>query len=54
MEFVANQGMDALITVARDADATFQQYILKGIITIVRESRREREENNVHVVSISY
>lgn len=42
MEFVANQGMDALITVARDADATFQQYILKGIIINVRERERER------------
>ncbi|XP_019849453.1 PREDICTED: FH1/FH2 domain-containing protein 3-like, partial [Amphimedon queenslandica] len=35
MEFVANQGMDALITVARDADATFQQYILKAVGEIV-------------------
>ena len=30
-EFVANQGLNALVTVGRDADQTFQQYILKGI-----------------------
>ena len=49
MEFVANQGMDALITVARDADATFQQYILKGIIINVRERERERERRIMYM-----
>ena len=30
LEFVENQGLNALVTVARDSDASFQQYILKG------------------------
>ena len=34
VEFVDNQGLDALVSVARDADATFQQYILKGKLSI--------------------
>lgn len=29
-EFVYSQGLNVLVQVATDADATFQQYILKG------------------------
>jgi hypothetical protein len=35
LEFIANQGLDALVSVAKDADSTFQQYILKAVGEIV-------------------
>ncbi len=31
MEFVYNQGLNALISVGRDSDQTYQQYILKAL-----------------------
>ncbi len=31
LEFVYNQGLNALISVGRDSDQTYQQYILKAL-----------------------
>ena len=31
LEFVYNQGLNALVSVGRDSDQTFQQYILKAL-----------------------
>ena len=31
LEFVCNQGLNALVSVGRDSDQTYQQYILKAV-----------------------
>ena len=31
LEFVYNQGLNALVSVGRDSDQTYQQYILKAL-----------------------
>ena len=35
LEFVCNQGLNALVSVGRDSDQTYQQYILKALGELV-------------------
>ena len=35
LEFVCNQGLDALVSVGRNSDQTYQQYILKALGELV-------------------
>ncbi len=35
LEFVYNQGLNALVSVGRDSDQTYQQYILKALGELV-------------------
>ncbi len=35
LEFVCNQGLNALVEVGQDSDQTFQQYILKALGELV-------------------